>query len=74
MTEAAKKLKSQLESLPEQDREELVDFLLNTLSANEEDEAAWEAELARREAELESGAAREIPADEVFQRLREKRP
>jgi hypothetical protein len=52
----------------------LVDFLLNTLPTNEDDEVQWEAELMRRDRELETGAVQEIPAEEVFRELREQRP
>ncbi len=37
-------------------------------------DAAWEAEIARRIARLDSGEAHSIPAAEVFARLREIAP
>jgi putative addiction module component (TIGR02574 family) len=73
MTEAAEKLKTQLATLPEDDREALAYFLISTLPNGEDTEDEWEAELMRREAEVESGASQEIPVDEVFRRLRENR-
>src|SRR5713101_8587542 len=52
-------LKSQLGLLTPQERAELAHFLLLSLEeeADEGVEAAWEAELARREAEIKSGKA-----------------
>jgi putative addiction module component (TIGR02574 family) len=73
MTQAAEELKTQLAKLPEDDREALAYFLISTLPEDDDREDAWEAELMRREAEIESGQAEEIPAEEVFRSMREKR-
>jgi hypothetical protein len=59
------KLKTELASLPLEEREVLVDFLLTTLPTDEASEREWEAELSRRDLELETGAVPEIPAEEV---------
>ena len=73
MTQAAEELKTQLAKLPEDDREALAYFLISTLPDDVDHDDAWEAELMRREAEIESGQAQEIPADEVFRSVRENR-
>jgi putative addiction module component (TIGR02574 family) len=74
MTEAAEKLKAELGRLPAQDRAELAHFLLDSLEeeADPDVEAAWDAELVRREAEIRSGKATGEPADKVFGELRKK--
>jgi putative addiction module component (TIGR02574 family) len=72
MTEAAVKLKDQLASLSEQDRLEIVGYLLRTVDGVDEVEAAWDEELARRWREIESGTAEGTPVEEVNARLREK--
>lgn len=71
MTEAAEKLKMQLDNLSEDDREALAYYLISTLPDEEDDE--WEAELLRRDRELSSGKVQGIPAEEVFRELRENR-
>jgi putative addiction module component (TIGR02574 family) len=74
MTEAAERLKTELAQLPPTDRAELAHFLLHTLDDESEGDvdAAWEAELQRRWAEVQSGQAVEKPADQVLDRLRQK--
>jgi hypothetical protein len=59
------KLKTELASLPLEEREVLVDFLLTTLPSNEAGEREWETELSRRDLDLETGAVPEIPAEEI---------
>jgi putative addiction module component (TIGR02574 family) len=70
MTEAAEKLKTQLDNLSEDDREALANYLISTLPDGAEEDDDWEAELMRREAAVESGEAQEIPAEDVFHGLR----
>jgi putative addiction module component (TIGR02574 family) len=74
MTQAAEKLRAELAALPLGDRADLAHFLIRTLDEEEDAdaEAAWDAELARRDAEIKSGTAEWRPAEEVFARLREK--
>ena len=57
MTETMEQLKVQLERLPSQERAELAHFLLCSLEqeVDVDAEAAWEAELARRVADMQSG-------------------
>jgi putative addiction module component (TIGR02574 family) len=53
--------------LPEDQRAELADRLLGTLSSDLASELhpAWKAELARRSAELDAGTVERIPWEEV---------
>jgi putative addiction module component (TIGR02574 family) len=64
-------------ALPEEDRWELVAALLATLpkpvGVQSEDDPELDELLNRRLAEYESGKDPGIPADEFFQRLRQKR-
>lgn len=60
-------------SLPLEERAVLVDSLLRSLNAPDEGtEKEWLAEARRRLDEVRSGAARTIPADEVFAALGER--
>ena len=74
MTEIAERLKQELSQLDARDRAEIAEFLLCSLDSegNESVDEAWEAELNRRVAEIESGQAVGTPAEVVFARLREK--
>ncbi len=75
MTDVAERIKSELPALPAKDRAELAYFLLRSLDDEAEDagaEAAWDAELARREAEVKSGKVVCKPAAHVLSELREK--
>ena len=74
MSEAAENLKPALSSLPESDREELANFLLQSLDQEDSGEDVWDTELLRRMEELETGRAKGLPADELFRCLREKYP
>jgi putative addiction module component (TIGR02574 family) len=72
MTETMEQLKVQLERLPSQERAELAHFLLCSLEqeADAEADAAWEVELARRVADIQSGKVVGTPAAQVFAELR----
>jgi putative addiction module component (TIGR02574 family) len=75
MTEVVERIKSEITALPVKDRAELAYFLLRSLDDEAEDadaEAAWDAELARREAEVKSGEVVCKPAEQVLSELREK--
>ena len=76
MSAIAEELKSQLAKLPMSDRAELARFLLESLHEDEpsETEAAWNAELNRRIAEIESGAVVGIPAEDVLAEMRRNFP
>jgi putative addiction module component (TIGR02574 family) len=60
-------------ALPEEQREDLLDRLLVSLDgpADEDVEQAWDAEIARRLEEVESGKEKGIPWEEVRRQLRE---
>jgi putative addiction module component (TIGR02574 family) len=73
MSETAKKLKSKLLQLSTRDRAELAHFLLQSLDRTDpEAEAAWDAELAKRLAEIKSGKAVSEPAAKVLRELKDK--
>jgi putative addiction module component (TIGR02574 family) len=73
MTDIAMRLKDEILQLSEADRAELAHLILNSLhESDEEYDAAWEAELDRRFAEIESGKVVGIPADVVFAEFRRK--
>lgn len=61
-------------SLPADFRLRLVDALLESLNLPVEPEIdrLWANEAERRVAELEAGTARTVPAEVVFEKLREK--
>jgi putative addiction module component (TIGR02574 family) len=68
-------LQSQLSALPEGERAELAKFLIGTLSPVDENvDAAWDAEIERRLAEIESGAVALKPADVFLAELDERYP
>jgi putative addiction module component (TIGR02574 family) len=74
MTVTTEELKSHLCQLPLDDRAELASFLLASLTPFDDAdvEAAWDAELARREADIRNGKGSEEPAESVFARLRSR--
>lgn len=74
MTETAEKLKIELSQLSIQERAELAYFLIHSLDEDVDDDAeiAWDAELARRMQEINSGIADGEPLNKVFTELRQK--
>ena len=75
MTEAVKQWKAQLQQLSPPERAELAHFLLESLEPEDEGAAeAWDAEVARRVAEIRAGGAAGKPADQLFDELREQYP
>ena len=60
-----------LELSPEE-RAQLAQRLLSSLARDPDVEAAWDAEIRRRVAELESGVMDTIPAEEVFAEARRR--
>jgi putative addiction module component (TIGR02574 family) len=74
MSELAEKLKSDLSRLSVQDRAELAQFLIHSLDDGEDAdaEAAWDAELARREQEIRTGRDVGEPVDKVLAELHKK--
>jgi len=66
----AELLAEQLLAWPTADRARLAALLLASMEPTESDvEAAWDEEVARRAAELDSGRVRGIPAEAVFAEL-----
>ena len=76
MTQEASELLKKALALSADERAQLVDSLLESLDERHEDpaavEAAWNEEIARRIAELDSGKAKTIPWEEVRQRISAK--
>lgn len=54
------------------ERAELIDRLVQTLPPTPPLHPAWEAEIARRVAELDAGLVPSIPAETVFAEMRER--
>lgn len=73
MTETAQRLRTELAVLDSEDRADLAYFLLQSLDAEVDPnvEVAWDAELDRRIADIESGNVKGITCDEVLSELRE---
>jgi len=74
MTQRTAELLQKALSLSEEERAELAGSLLESLdtAAEEGAEVAWNQEIARRIADLDSGKAKTIPWDEVRSRISAK--
>jgi putative addiction module component (TIGR02574 family) len=74
MSPAASQVLEAAMSLPQSERAEVANLLWESVEefASPEIAAAWEEEIAQRIKDLESGKVESIPAEEVFQKLREK--
>ncbi len=72
MPDLVTELSQRARELSPEDRATLAEVLLASLEGDLEPEldAAWDEEIRRRVAEVESGAATLVPADEVFARVR----
>ena len=72
MPTLVEELSARAKALPAQDRARLAEELLDSLQGDTdvEAEAAWEQEIERRVAEIESRAAHLIPAAEVHAEAR----
>jgi putative addiction module component (TIGR02574 family) len=73
MSATAEKILADALRLPESDRGDLVDKLVESLDADEGADKLhpeWEAEIARRVADIDSGRAKLIPWSEVRRMLR----
>ena len=73
MADLAAELSERAKALPREDRARLAEELLASLeeSPSAEVDAAWDAEIQRRIAEVEAGTAKLVPAEEVFSRVRQ---
>ena len=76
LTPTVERFKAELAQLPEQDRAELVEFLVQSLdeTSGEDVTDAWHLELGRRWNDVVSGNSRGVPAEDVIARLREQYP
>jgi putative addiction module component (TIGR02574 family) len=72
LTEQAKKLLEAVLLLPEAERAEFVEKVMESFEPSPEEDAEFAAEIQRRIAEVESGAVKTIPWEVVRKRLREK--
>ena len=70
-TTLVEELSRRARDLSPEERVQLAEEILATVHEADEDvDAAWDAEIRRRMAEVENGTANLIPAEEVFARLR----
>lgn len=71
MSGLVEELSRKARSLSPEERVRLAEELLATVQETDaETEAAWDEEIKRRIAEIDSGTARLVPADEVFAEVR----
>ena len=72
MTKAAQSILERAMALDNADRTELAEMLAGTLEPSTDPEyvAAWEDEIRRRIAEVESGAEKPIPWREAMEQIR----
>jgi putative addiction module component (TIGR02574 family) len=71
MSSLVEELSRKARALPAEDRVRLAEELLATVQeVDTEVEAAWEKEIRRRIAEIDSGTAKLVPAEEVFAEVR----
>ncbi len=72
MSDLVAELSQRARELVPEDRARLAEELLASLEGGLEPEvdAAWDEELRKRIAEVESGTVKLVPADEVFARAR----
>ena len=67
MPSLVEELSQKARALPPEERVRLAEELLATVQEVDlEVEAAWDEEIRRRMAEIDSGVAKLVPADEVF--------
>jgi len=72
MSLTAEQIKAEAMKLPPEERADLADWLWVSATPREEVKAAWDAEIARRIHQLESGEVESIPAEEVLAELKAK--
>jgi putative addiction module component (TIGR02574 family) len=71
MSDLVDELSRQARALPPEDRVRLAEELLATVQeVDTEVELAWDEEIKRRIAEIDSGTAKLVPAEEVFAEVR----
>jgi hypothetical protein len=72
MTKSVDDIKEELVGLPREERQDLADFLIETLERDEQVRSAWSQEARRRYDEIRAGRRRTVDNDEVFTRLRKR--
>lgn len=72
MSLTVEQIKQEAMNLSPEERADLADWLWVSATPREEVEAAWDAEIARRIAEIDAGTATLIPSEEVFAEIDEK--
>lgn len=72
MTEEACKLLEAVLQLPDEERAEIVEAVMDSFMPSPEEDAEFAAEIKRRIAQVESGEVNTIPSEDVLRRLREK--
>lgn len=72
MSLTIEQIKAEAMKLPPEVRADLADWLWVSVESRESVQAAWDAEIARRIEELESGNIELIPGEEVFARIDKK--
>ena len=72
MTDLVAELSQRARELAPEDRARLAEELLASIEGHVEPEvdAVWDEEIRKRIAEVDSGAVKLIPANEVFERVR----
>ncbi len=71
MSDLVEELSHKARALPPEDRVRLAEELLASVQEPDaEVDAAWEEEIKRRIAEIDSGKAKLVPAEEVFAEVR----
>lgn len=72
MPTLVEELSARAKTLPPEDRARLAEELLDSLqeASDADAEAAWEREIERRVAEIESGMVKLIPAEDVHAEAR----
>jgi putative addiction module component (TIGR02574 family) len=71
MSDLVEELSRKALSLAPEERVRLAEALLATVQdVDDEVEAAWDAEIKRRVADIDNGTAKFIPAEEVFAEVR----
>lgn len=71
MSTLVEELSRKAHALPPEERVRLAEELLATVQeVDAEVDAAWDEEIRRRIAEIDSGTAKLIPAEEVFAEVR----
>jgi putative addiction module component (TIGR02574 family) len=72
MSLTAKQIKEEAMKLSPEERVDLAEWLWVSAMPHEEVAAAWDAEIARRIAEIDSGAVELAPGEQVLARIEEK--